>query len=111
MSENNVPKKRGRKPKNKDTEISQVNNQPQVKTISLAKADNTQDILNAISNVRMYEMDEVLNQKRMQQPLQKKEKTIIKNVFMETNKPRDKEVVSNFVNNQSNEDFFGINND
>lgn len=57
MSENNVPKKRGRKPKNKDTEISQVNNQPQVKTISLAKADNTQDILNAISNGETVELD------------------------------------------------------
>ena len=57
MSENNVPKKRGRKPKNKDIEISQVNNQPQVKTISLAKADNTQDILNAISNGETVELD------------------------------------------------------
>ena len=57
MSENNVPKKRGRKPKNKNTEIIQVNNQPQVKTISLAKADNTQDILNAISNGETVELD------------------------------------------------------
>lgn len=57
MSENNVPKKRGRKPKNKNTEIVQVNNQPQVKTISLAKADNTQDILNAISNGETVELD------------------------------------------------------
>lgn len=57
MNENNVPKKRGRKPKNKNTEIIQVNNQPQVKTISLAKADNTQDILNAISNGETVELD------------------------------------------------------
>ena len=77
----------------------------------LKQTDFNNLILNAISNVRMYEMDEVLNNKRMQQPLQKKEKPIVKNVFMETNKPRDKEVVSNFINNQSNEDFFGINND
>lgn len=57
MSENNVPKKRGRKPKNKNTEIISANNQPQVKTISLAKADNTQDILNAISNGETVELD------------------------------------------------------
>ena len=57
MADENKQKKRGRKPKNKNNKIIQVSNQPQVKTISLAKADNTQDILNAISNGETVELD------------------------------------------------------
>ena len=53
MSENNIPKKRGRKPKNKNNKIIQVSNQPQVKTISLAKADNTQDIFKLFNKSRI----------------------------------------------------------
>lgn len=55
MSENDTPKKRGRKPKNKNNEVVPVNNQ--IKTVSLSKADNTKEILDAISNGETVELD------------------------------------------------------
>lgn len=56
MADENKQKKRGRKPKNK--ELSNINNtQPQIKTVSLSKADNTQEILSAISNGESVELD------------------------------------------------------
>ena len=57
MSDNNTPKKRGRKPKNKNDELIPVDNQNQIKTVSLAKADNTKEILDAISNGEVIELD------------------------------------------------------
>lgn len=57
MNDNNTPKKRGRKPKNKNDELIPVDNQNQIKTVSLAKADNTKEILDAISNGEVIELD------------------------------------------------------